>query len=42
MENMRVKKVIICNQEKDSDNYKKFKKIVKEKGINVIVVKKRR
>jgi uncharacterized protein (DUF488 family) len=42
MKNMKVKKVIICNQEKDSDNYREFKKIVKEKGINVIVIKKRR
>ena len=41
MEELKVEKVIICKQGKDSENYKIFKKIVKEKNIKVIVVKKR-
>lgn len=42
MKKMKVNKVIICKQEKDSSNYEDFKKIVKQKRIRVIVVKKRR
>lgn len=42
MEELKVDKVIICKQGKDSENYKSFKKIVKKKNIKVIVVKKRR
>lgn len=42
MENIKVDKVIICKQGKDSFNFEKFKKIVKEKRIKVIVLKKRR
>ena len=42
MEKMKVSQVIICKQEKDSENYQTFKKIVNEKRIKVIVVKKRR
>lgn len=39
---MKVENVIISKQGKDSENYQRFKKIVKEKKIKVIVVKKRR
>ncbi len=39
MENLKVDKIIICKQEKESENYEKFKKIVKEKRIKVIEVK---
>lgn len=39
MEELKVEKVIICKQGKDSENYKMFKKIVKGKNIKVIVVK---
>ena len=42
MEELKVNKVIICKQGKDSENYQTFKKIVMEKKIKVIVVKKRR
>lgn len=41
MEKLKVKKVII-NKQIESENYKKFKKIIKEKKIEVIIVKKRR
>ena len=42
MEELKVKKVVICKQGEDSENYKIFKEIVKEKKIKVIVVKIRR
>lgn len=40
MEELKVDKVVICEQGKDSYNYEKFKRIVKEKKIKVIAVKK--
>lgn len=40
MEKLEVDKVIICKQEKESENYQKFKQIVKSKKIKVINVKK--
>lgn len=40
LENIKVKEVIICSQAKDSENYKKLKKIVNKKKIKVRVVKK--
>lgn len=42
MEELKVGKVIIYKQKEDSENYQTFKKIVNEKKIKVIVVKKRR
>lgn len=42
MEELKVKQVIINRQEKNSENYETFKKIVKKKKIRVSVVKKRR
>lgn len=42
MENLKIDKVIICKQGKDSENYQTFKKIVNERKIKVIIVKKRR
>ena len=39
MENLKVKNVIISKQIKQSDNYKRFLEVVKEKHINVMVVK---
>lgn len=42
MKELRVNKVIICKQGEDSENYQAFKKIVMEKKIKVMVVKKRR
>ena len=42
MEELKVDKVIICKQGEDSENYQIFKRIVNEKKIKVIVVKKRR
>lgn len=42
MENLKVEKIIICAQGKESSNYEKFKDIAKEKKIKVITVKKRR
>lgn len=38
MENIKVKNAIISKQIKNSENYQKFLKIVKEKNINVIIV----
>ena len=38
MEHIKVKKVIISKQFEESKNYERFKKIVREKGIKVIVV----
>ena len=38
LQNMKVENVIIGKQIKDSDNYNKFIRIVKEKGINVHIV----
>lgn len=38
MKKLTVKNVIISKQIKDSENYKEFLKIVKEKNINVILV----
>ena len=40
MEELKVNKVIICRQGKDSENYQEFKRIVNKKKIKVIVVKK--
>ncbi len=42
MEELKVKKVIICKQLENSENYQKFLKIVRDKKIKVILVKKRR
>lgn len=42
MEELKVDTVIICKQGDNSENWQKLKKIVKEKKIKVIVVKKRR
>ena len=42
MEKLKIDKAIICKQGEDSENYQTFKKIVNEKKIKVIVVKKRR
>lgn len=42
MENLKVERVVICRQGKESLNYEKFKEIVKEKKIKVSVIKKRR
>lgn len=42
MKELKVDKVVICKQGKDSENYQNFKRIVKEKRIKVILVKKRR
>lgn len=39
LEELKAEKVIICKQE-ENENYKKFKKIVKDKKIKVCVVKK--
>ena len=39
MEKIKVRNVIICKQGENSENYKKFKEIVKKKGINIILVK---
>jgi len=39
MKELKVDKVIICKQEKDSENYQNFKRIVNEKKIKVIIVK---
>lgn len=38
MEELKVRQVIISKQGEDSENYKKFKEIVKKKNIKVIVV----
>lgn len=40
MQNIKVEKVIICKQGENSENYEEFKKIVKEKKLKVMVVKK--
>lgn len=40
LEKMQVEKVIISQQGENSSNYEEFKKIVKEKKCNVMVVKK--
>ena len=40
MEKIKVKNVIISKQGEDCDNYRKFRKLVKEKKINVIFVEK--
>ena len=42
MEELKVNKVVICKQGEDSENYQALKKIVMEKKIKVIIVKKRR
>ncbi len=39
MEELKVKNIIISKQTEVSDNYEKFKTLVKEKNINVIFVK---
>lgn len=41
MEELKVDNVIVCKQGEDSKNYEEFKKIVKEKKLKVIIVKKR-
>ena len=41
MKELKVSKIIICEQKKDSPNYKNFKNIVNEKRIKVIEAKKR-
>ena len=40
MQELKVKNVVISTQPEDSENYKKFREIVKQKKINVIVVNK--
>lgn len=40
MQNLKVDKIIISKQGKNSENFEKFKKIVKEKNIKVIMVQK--
>ncbi len=40
LEELKVEKVCISKQEEDSENYQKFLNIVKEKNIQVLVVKK--
>lgn len=42
MQKLKVDTVIIYKQKEDSTNYQTFKKIVNEKKIKVVVVKKRR
>lgn len=42
MEELKVDTIVICKQGVDSENYKDFKKVVNEKKINVVFVKKRR
>lgn len=42
LEKLKVGKVIISKQGEESENYKEFKRIVRERKIKVIVVKKRR
>lgn len=39
LEELKIGKVCISKQEEDSENYQKFLNIVKEKNINVLVVK---
>ena len=38
MEKLKVKNIFICKQGEESENYKKFKQIVKQKNIKVYVV----
>ena len=40
MEEIKVKKIAVCHQGKNSANYQKYKKIIKKKNIKDIVVKK--
>ena len=40
MEEIKVKNIVVCHQGKNSENYQKYKKIIKEKNIKDIVVKK--
>lgn len=40
MEEIKVKNIAVCHQSKNSENYQKYKKIIKEKNIKDIVVKK--
>lgn len=42
MQELKVQNVIICKQGENSENYEKFKEIVKQKKIKVTVVNKRR
>ena len=42
MKKLKVGKVIISKQGEDSENLKRFKRIVDNKKIKVVVVKKRR
>ena len=40
MEEIKVKNIAVCHQGKNSENYQKYKKIIKEKNIKDSVVKK--
>ena len=40
LEEIKVKNIAVCHQGKNSENYQKYKKIIKEKNIKDIVVKK--
>lgn len=40
MEEIKVKNIAVCHQGKNSESYQKYKKIIKEKNIKDIVVKK--
>lgn len=40
MEEIKVKNVVVCPQGKRSENYEKYKKIIREKNIKNIVAKK--
>lgn len=42
MEKIKVEKVLISKQGKKSHNYEKFKKVVSEKKVQIMVVQKRR
>lgn len=39
LQEIKVEKVIISKQEENSENYRKFLEIVKEKGVSVVIVK---
>ena len=40
MENLSVKKVIIAKQEKETENYRQFIKIAKQRKIEIITIQK--
>lgn len=42
MEELKIDKIIISKQGKNSENYENLKKIAKKKKIKIILVKKRR